>query len=89
MLIQKKRKKNCRPFLNSFRKEWNNLENSIVINNEVISDNSIWSQIKACIDTDGSQIKYLLNNKIYAFLTPLSENKKKISWLYYKIYELY
>ncbi|GBB95642.1 hypothetical protein RclHR1_25860001 [Rhizophagus clarus] len=36
------------------------------------------NQIEACFDTDRGQTQYLLNNKIYVFLTPLSENKKKI-----------
>ncbi|GBC03243.1 hypothetical protein RclHR1_05020020 [Rhizophagus clarus] len=36
------------------------------------------NQIEACFDTDRDQTQYLLNNKIYVFLTPLSENKKKI-----------
>ncbi|GBC01982.1 hypothetical protein RclHR1_04400005 [Rhizophagus clarus] len=35
------------------------------------------NQIEACFDTDRGQTQYLLNNKIYVFLTPLSENKKK------------
>jgi hypothetical protein len=32
--------------------------------------------IEVSVDADGGQTKYLLNNKIYVFLTPLPENKK-------------
>ena len=37
------------------------------------------NQIETYIDADGGQIKYLSINKIYVFLTPFSENKKKFA----------
>jgi hypothetical protein len=37
------------------------------------------NQIEACVDANRGQTKYLPNNKIYVFLTPHLEYKKKFN----------